>query len=69
MAPDTPEESAADAAGESLVVECATCSVHYPWNELAEGRRLLPLPGSFSTNESLTSSTDSTPRSIIMTDE
>lgn len=37
VAPDTPEESAADAAGESLVVECATCSVHYPWNELAEG--------------------------------
>lgn len=24
-------------AAESLVVECATCSVQYPWNELAEG--------------------------------
>ena len=64
MAPDTAEDSAADAAGESLVVECATCSVQYPWNELAEGRRILYCQ-EVKSQEGLTSFTPS----IMMTDE
>eukprot|EP00435_Cladocopium_sp_Y103_P018025 s2568_g4.t1 len=36
-------ESEGDATDESFVVECATCSVQYPWNELTEGRRVLPV--------------------------
>lgn len=34
---EAPEAESMAAEAESLVVECATCSVQFPWKDLAEG--------------------------------